>query len=296
MIIIRNLTVSKYPYLLHFYENLYWGNDTIIDSVTGTYTSIIKRTGLIGYNYVVGYQSLSICLEGQVFSNGVCTSYLSSKCLIASDNLDNCILCPFNFPYLHLDGKCYSKCPQGYYADNYLKQCRECDSTCYTCNGYLSTNCTSCTGTLNLVPNLGICVNSCEAYGVTLSSSLNNTCIVFNCTSILVNPLNGTIVNPSSFTSLTAEVRNPTTLTFVVNWRYSAYETMLLNPTKNITSSAPFIGSTNNYTVNLNSSLFQLNTSYVFYFDAYTTTLNNLVTIPTKFVISVNNVPQSNLF
>ena len=172
------MTVSKYPYLLHFFENLYWGNDTLIDSVTGSYTLITKRTGLIGYNYMIGFQNLTICLEGQVLINGICTSYLSSKCLLSSDNKDNCIKCPLNQPYLHFDGNCYSICPKGYYADNYLMQCRNCDVSCNSCNSYLPTNCTSCIGLLNLVPNLGICVQSCEAYGVTLSNFINNTCIV----------------------------------------------------------------------------------------------------------------------
>lgn len=53
-------------------------------------------------------------------------------------------------------GKCYSKCPGGFYAED--GTCEKCSSSCKTCEGN-ATNCQSCAE--NLVLNQGVCQKTC---------------------------------------------------------------------------------------------------------------------------------------
>lgn len=141
--------------------------------------TLTKKTGLIGYSYVIGFKELTVCNSGQVYDVGSssCKAYTASNCLVSSDNTTICSVCDTKAEFLHKDANCYSICPLGFFNDTYLKQCRPCDSTCYTCSAKLVNNCLSCTGLLYLVKSLNICVNNCEQYGLTKSVSISNVCV-----------------------------------------------------------------------------------------------------------------------
>ena len=107
-------------------------------------------------------------------------AYTSSNCLVSQDSSNICSVCDYKAEFLHYDGICYKECPSGYFNNSYLKQCRPCDTTCFTCNAKLYNNCLSCTGSLYLVESIGKCVDNCEKYGLTKSVSVSNKCVACN--------------------------------------------------------------------------------------------------------------------
>lgn len=173
--------------MLHYFSNTFSGTATMTDNVSGVSTILTKKTGLLRYNYVVGYKVLSICAEGLYFDvytlsckrnlfHILFLAYTSAICQVSGDNNDNCLKCPSSNKYLTQLDTCVANCGTKYYGDDYLQQCRNCDSSCYTCNGKFYNNCTSCTGSLFLVPSKSICIPNCQDYNLTTWVSVPNMC------------------------------------------------------------------------------------------------------------------------
>ena len=105
------------------------------------------------------------------------TDPTTTKCLYPANVNDDCILCPTATPWLHtIDGLCYLTCPQGFFGNTKLNQCRPCHSTCFTCTDSLATTCSSCTGSLFFNSSVKKCVDNCQQYGLTKSISVGNLC------------------------------------------------------------------------------------------------------------------------
>ncbi|XP_074062783.1 proprotein convertase subtilisin/kexin type 5 isoform X2 [Macrotis lagotis] len=95
---------------------------------------------------------------------GTWPSEKSGKCEKCTDDcedcsmMNNCLRClsqPDHPLYLH-HGRCYTQCPEAFYAEN--GTCRACDLACKTCEGN-ATICLSCEKDLVLVQ--GLCQKSC---------------------------------------------------------------------------------------------------------------------------------------
>ena len=96
---------------------------------------------------------------------------------IGLSSLD-CILCPDITNWLFKgDGKCYDICPDKYYKNSLINQCRSCDPTCFSCSSFSSNNCLSCEGFLYFYSKENKCVPDCNVYNLTKSLTQNNTCV-----------------------------------------------------------------------------------------------------------------------
>ena len=174
---------SNYQFLLHYFRNLYSSRNQIIDLVTNVAYQLTKLANIIGYNYVINFEELVVCNEGNILSGSTCQPNFSYKCKYSSTNNNDCILCSPNTPFLYYNSTsayCFSTCVDSFYGDNFTSQCRQCDSSCFQCNNQFSNNCTSCNGSNYLVKDRSICVPNCLIYNLTASLIISNLCVPCN--------------------------------------------------------------------------------------------------------------------
>jgi len=178
----HNVQKNHFEYLLHYFHNDFTqdklSDAKVVDQVQGYVTKLSVKSKRIGYNYVKHYENLVICEEGYVYNEVFkrCDIFDSKECIVPRTSEDKCLLCGSNKPYLKDNDSCYLDCSPDYFADDYFKQCRRCDSTCYTCFGKKYNNCLSCTGIYYYIASLHICVTNCQEYGLVISTELANTC------------------------------------------------------------------------------------------------------------------------
>ncbi|KAG8519836.1 Proprotein convertase subtilisin/kexin type 5 [Galemys pyrenaicus] len=108
--------------------------------------------------YLLAQACVSTCPQGTWASvrDGSCET-CSEDCALCTE-VSLCTKCrsqPDHPLFLH-EGRCYSKCPQGFYAEN--DTCERCSSSCKTCEGN-ATNCHSCAE--GLVLKQGTCQQAC---------------------------------------------------------------------------------------------------------------------------------------
>ena len=178
----HNVQKNHFEYLLHYFHNDFTqdklSDAKVVDQVQGYVTKLSVKSKRIGYNYVKHYENLVICEEGYVYNEVFkrCDIFDSKECIVPRTSEDKCLLCGSNKPYLKDNDSCYLDCSPDYFADDYFKQCRRCDPTCYTCFGKKYNNCLSCTGIYYYIASLHICVTNCQEYGLVISTELANTC------------------------------------------------------------------------------------------------------------------------
>ena len=297
------LNPSNYPFLLHYFRNLYSSNDKINDLVTGMSFQLKKLANIIGYNYVINFQEIVVCNEGYILSGSTCQAYSSLKCKYSSNQNDDCILCQQFNPYLYYNSTsayCFSTCPDSFYADKLVMQCRQCDSSCFQCNQQFYNNCTACQGINYLVRNLSICVPNCLLYNLTASLNIPNLCVPCKIIYFYLVQANATITNynisenidNNTLTYLVASIYNNTANNLTSNWRFSIIETNNLNLNYTV-SKNPFLSSTVNLGISLDPSFFMIGKKYVFYLDITNSFQNAQVTVSQQFIISINNGPYS---
>jgi hypothetical protein len=137
----HNLKKNNFEYLLHYFHNTFTqdklSDSKITDEVEGLVTKLTVKPKRIGYNYVIDYEYLVICEEGYVYNEKFkrCDIFDSEECKVPRTAEEKCLRCGAQRPYLKDDDKCYLDCSPYYFADDYFKQCRNCDTTCYTCFG-----------------------------------------------------------------------------------------------------------------------------------------------------------------
>ncbi|KAI2552911.1 proprotein convertase subtilisin/kexin type 5, partial [Homo sapiens] len=108
--------------------------------------------------YLLAQACVSSCPQGTWPSvrSGSCEN-CTEACAICSgaDLCKKCQMQPGHPLFLH-EGRCYSKCPEGSYAEDGI--CERCSSPCRTCEGN-ATNCHSCEG--GHVLHHGVCQENC---------------------------------------------------------------------------------------------------------------------------------------
>ena len=211
--------------------------------------------------------------------------------MVSSDNANICSACDTKAEFLHKDATCYSTCPQGYYNDAFLKQCRPCDGTCFSCSGKLFNNCLSCTNLLYLVQSLNICVDNCEQYGLTKSVSISNVCVPFTAKAEILNYDLNVRINPRKFTTIVGRVFNATSISYETQWRLDNTETQNINPGLILPDTPPWNSSDTNLTVSLNPDWFLDGFNYVIYLDIKSKNSGQEVVIPIKFTFLMNLYP-----
>ena len=108
----------------------------------------------------------------------------------------NCITCNSGKYLLQANNSCVSCNVSGYYADIMTGYCEQCDSSCNTCSGILSTNCLSCNSGKYLLQANNSCVTCdvdgyyadtltghclrCDMSCKTCSGALNTNCLSCN--------------------------------------------------------------------------------------------------------------------
>ena len=177
-----NIKKKHFDYLLHHFHNDFnvkkLSEAKIVDQVENLVTKLTPKENRIGYNYVIDYEYLIICEEGYVYNidSNRCDIFDSKQCIVPRNSDDKCLSCGSLKPYLKDDDECYDNCGTNYFADNYFKQCRLCDETCFTCFGKYYNNCSSCTGEYYYIESKHICVTNCQEYQLVVSNSKPNTC------------------------------------------------------------------------------------------------------------------------
>ncbi|XP_045878824.1 proprotein convertase subtilisin/kexin type 5 isoform X2 [Meles meles] len=108
--------------------------------------------------YLLAQTCVSSCPEGTWPSarSGSCEN-CTEDCVSCS-GADLCRKCQMSpdFPLVLHKGRCYTRCPEGFYAED--GTCKSCSSPCRTCEGN-ATNCHSCQGSLTL--HQGACREAC---------------------------------------------------------------------------------------------------------------------------------------
>ena len=268
-----------------------------------------RRTNFIGYNIVDptnkgNYKDLTLCEEGEVYneSSDTCSKPITTHCEYPGDIGDKCITCPEETIYINIvDGTCTNTCPVEYYARDDINECRACHYTCYTCTGPFYNNCTSCTGELSLVPQLHICIPSCELYGLTMDPDDHNMCIPFDADAELVNYAEGIPIDIESFEELIAEVTYYTSINYKTWWEFDPNATREINNLTNMTFpfDDPFNGDKSNLDTSIDNRFFELGKKYVVNLIITTESLrepqyNLSITVP--FVLTMNSYPFNGKF
>ena len=102
----------------------------------------------------------------------------SSVCVTCSVAAENCTstTCPQNLFFL--SNQCLSSCPDGYYADTALRQCKACATECLKCFGAGAAACTKCSASAYLQIGLTTCAATCNPGEY--ANSVNNECTECN--------------------------------------------------------------------------------------------------------------------
>ncbi|KAL4493949.1 hypothetical protein ABPG72_021966 [Tetrahymena utriculariae] len=95
-------------------------------------------------------QSSSSCVEScqtNQYQNNLtatCSSCDNSCASCSGHGKNECLSCSGSLYFDSTGKKCVNKCPDSYFADLSTNTCKQCDQSCKTCSGNLSTNCLSC--------------------------------------------------------------------------------------------------------------------------------------------------------
>ena len=199
---------------------------------------VTRRTHFIGYNIVdpnpknSNYKELTLCAEGEVYnpSSDTCSKPTTTHCEYPGDMGDKCISCKEEGIYINIvDGSCTNECPVRFYPRDDMNQCRACHYTCFTCTGPFYNNCTSCEGVLSLVPDLHICIDCCEDYGLTVDPSDPNMCIPFDAKAVLVNYEEDVPIDLETFEKIIAEITFCSAKNCESKWEFDPNATRLVN-------------------------------------------------------------------
>lgn len=128
--------------------------DSGCSSCIGSANSCTRCTNssLVAYNG----SCINTCPSGSINSSGTCQA-CSSDCATCSlpGSASSCLACPSSRPVLS-NGRCIEYCPKSSYFDAISSTCRTCDTSCGSCIGPRSSQCTGCPDDLLL--QYGSCV------------------------------------------------------------------------------------------------------------------------------------------
>ena len=263
-----------------------------------------RKNTFIGYNWVDPensglYSELVLCEESMVYveAKDDCMIPAATHCELPGDALDNCITCNEKEIYINpIDGSCVSECPIGYYPRDDINECRICDITCYTCTGPLYNECTSCSDTLNYVPDLHICILICQDYDLTPSPKTPNLCVIFDADAELVNVKEGIPIDVFTFDYLIGNVTLYTSKNYVTEWHFDATKTRKENNDIEMVfpSETPFNGDITNLNTSIDKNFFELGKKYAIYLKIISENEREpekTVVIDVPFVLTMNSYP-----
>ena len=315
---------GRYPGLIAYYKNDFKVEDyqaelnaphtyTIINLLGGDANVEVhlvnkwkatRRIKFIGYNIVDptnkgNYKDLTLCEEGEVYisSSDTCTKPVSTHCEYPADVGDSCVTCPEDAIYINVvDGTCTNTCPVEYYPRDDINECRACHYTCYTCTGPFYNNCTSCKGSLSLVPDLHICIPYCEVYDLTTDPNDENMCIPFEADAELVNYQEGIPIDLETFEELIAEITYCSAMECLSKWEFDANATRLVNNLTDMEfpSETPFDGDVWDLDTSVDNDFFQLAKKYVVNLTIISENFRNRtnkINISIPFVLTINSYP-----
>jgi len=313
----HNLKKEHFEYLLHHFHNTFTQEKLteakIVDEVEGLVARLTVKLKRIGYNYVQNYEHLVICEEGYVYNTDSkrCDIFDSLECIIPRTSADNCLLCKSALPYLKDDDLCYDDCSPNYFADDYFKQCRKCDATCYTCFGKRYNNCLSCTGIYYYIASLHVCVTNCQEYGLVVSTKLANTCEelltesyisvpVYLNNSYDYNPSNedfvSKIVNRDIFNKIEGYLGQVSTIVETL-WIYNRSATLEINKEyryydrNDIPDSNPILTDPSQLSIDLDNDYFKYGYKYVFDLEIYSQNGFYSTSHTHRYILMMNDYP-----
>lgn len=310
---INIISFDKFPGLLALYKTDHTDTKMQMTDVLSEETNqtilLYRRDEFIGYNIIdpknLGYYSdLKTCDEGYVFNAATSTCVLPSltHCEYPGDISDNCVTCKANEIYIDTDGSCVSSCPDFYYENKMINQCRKCHSTCLKCTGLEETQCTKCTDSKegdryfiqkNEITGEGICVLNCEEYGLTKSLS-PNICTLFDADAKMIEPLETDFVDINSFAYIVAEVFNATSEPSKTEWQFNEDETLLANANNETFSIKcnPLNGDVTQLNTSIDKTCVELDSKYVFDLFIIKENLGEKVIVKKTFTLTMNGVPK----
>ena len=104
------------------------------------------------------------------------------------------------------------------------------------------------------------------------------------------------LINPYTFSLITANVTQTTSQFYTTNWTFNTNATLSIN-NNNVTlnPAGPFSNLTTSTSVALNSSFFSLGKQYVFNFTVFSVNQNSTIGVAMNWTIPMNDGPKSNL-
>ena len=322
-------SAGRYPGLIAFYKNDFkiedWqaelnaphkytiinllGAESNVEIYLVNKWVVTRRTHFIGYNIVdpnpknTNYKELTLCAEGEVYnpSSDTCSKPLTTHCEYPGDLGDKCISCKEDAIYINIvDGSCTNECPVRFYPRDDINQCRACHFTCYTCTGPFYNNCTSCEGSLALVPDLHICIEYCEDYGLTTDPNDHNMCIPFDARARLVNYQENVPIDLETFEKLIAEITYCSAIECKSWWDFDANATRLENNDTELAFpfDLPYNGDRSNLETPVDNTFFVLAKKYVVNLiiiaQSYKSdNISKSVNITVPFVLTINASPKN---
>ena len=306
---------------LNYYQEVIEGNYYILNSMGEDnepgeydkiypYTNIVKRKEdvYIGYNIIKNdYKEIPICYEGSIYIeneekcvNSDSGTLTDLKCEFLGD-ASNCISCTEDYPFLHLNENdeliCTNNCPNHYYNNLYINQCRACYKTCLTCNNGEKNECISCVDGYYYVRSIKECISDCAEYGLSISKIEPNLCIDFEASAELITTLP---VDLNNFNKIEANLIYVSSNEYSFDWRFDKEETMKLNNETEdfeFLYDSPFIDDhpINKLDPEIKKDFFELSKNYVFYLDIISSERFNVI-ITVKFIININKNPYGGIF
>ena len=315
-----NIKKENFGYLLHHFHNDFTQTKLedakIVDEVEGQVIKLEKlvKPGRIGYNYVIDYEYLVICEEGYVYNEDSkrCDIFDTPKCIVPRTKEESCLLCNSNEPYLKDDDQCYSDCSPNYFADNYFKQCRKCEATCYTCFGKYYTNCLSCIDPFYYIASLHRCVENCQEFGLVESNKTKNTCEELITSSYITEPvyLNNSydynpsnedfvskIINRDIFNKIVGHLKDVSNVV-KTKWKYDRAATLELNKNyryfklEDIPDIDPITSDPNELTIEVNNDYFKYGYNYIFCLEIYSENGIFSTTHTHNYTLMMNDYPR----
>ena len=314
----HNLKKNNFEYLLHYFHNTFTqdklSDSKITDEVEGLVTKLTVKPKRIGYNYVIDYEYLVICEEGYVYNEKFkrCDIFDSEECKVPRTAEEKCLRCGAQRPYLKDDDKCYLDCSPYYFADDYFKQCRNCDDTCYTCFGKKYNNCLSCEGEYYYIASLHICVKNCQKYGLVISTEFANTCEelvsssyisvpVFLNNSYDYNPANedfvSKIINRDYFNRIEGHFGKDISAGVKTKWIYNRTATIELNSKyryydiNDIPDANPILTDPTEFNIDLANDYFKYGYNYVFDWEIISENEEYSTSHTHRYILMMNDYP-----
>ena len=149
-------------------------------------------------------QCVSSCPSGTFSSSGACLQCHPDCSSCTGSSFNQCSACPSKRPVL-ASGRCLPTCGQSEFFDLTSSACQDCDSSCSSCSGSGPNHClacssstqvllagscvpANCTGSSDVIPNLGVCLSDLvqiPSTSTTITTTITSSSSAFSFSSSL---------------------------------------------------------------------------------------------------------------